>query len=352
MKKLKIYLILPLAAVGLFSSSCGSNSKIALVYGQYNATNFTDIDYQKLSEMVADKETLILAVEPDVSCACWTNFKPIATNYISKTGAIIYHMKYGMFKNKDTFNISLKEGYTSFAIFNKGVVSQTFTSDNSILKNEDEFNKYMESVVYLPHFFYINLEQLKHLASLDEKNVIYFSRSGCGDCSYVNKNFLNEYATTHVEQKNMYIIDCDKMGMTLYDENHNPTQEWIDFKQNWGLGSKINADYGYSSGYVPTFLQLSGSNNKLNFYSGAVYFNDTIAYENGQYIVKESYYSNDRVQKLEYLKDYNGTKVLQNLNISESEVSKYGESYYWNQDAAAKYHNPLLEQFLNYYLKK
>lgn len=350
MKKSKILLTFPIAISALFFSSCSSNSKISITYGKYQAETFEELNYNSFEELVKDKMSFILAVEPTTSCACWTNFKPILNNYISSKNALIYHMKYEMFEDNKTYNLNLRKGYTTFAIFEDGSLRHNLISEEQkIFKEQEAFNSFMESAINLPHFLYINFEQLKTLSSKSEKNIFYFSRSGCGDCSYVNRNFLPKYAKSNINQKDVYILDCDQMAIDystpLYDESHNPTPFWKTFKQDWGLGNKYNTLYGYDDGYVPTFLLINSENGKLNFSSGAVYFNDSIEKVNSVYKVTNSYYTSERLEHLEYLKDFNGTKVLKGLELKNEEVS----SSYWNQVDAAKYHDPLLEQFLNYY---
>ena len=45
------------------------------------------------------------------------------------------------------------------------------------------------------------------------------------------------------------------------------------------------------------------------------------------------------------------TKVLKGLTVPETDYVQYGDYYFWSQNAAARYHTPILNAFLDTYLK-
>ena len=72
--------------------------------------------------------------------------------------------------------------------------------------------------------------------------------------------------------------------------------------------------------------------------------------DNGKYYVSDSYYSNERLSNLTYLKGASFQTVLKGMELNNADVIEVNEStYIWSQAAATKYHTPFLEAFLNYY---
>lgn len=355
MKKLGALFIFPMLLSGVALSSCSNNSKINLLYGDVNETSYIDIKYLDLKSKIDNEETFMLAVEPNSACSCWSDFRLILNDYIPKTHVMVYHMKYAMFYEQETYGLNLRDGYTTFAIFDKGELKQNIISDNqSMFHDQKVFEDYMSNTVNMPHYLYANLDTINNLYKASEPSIIYFARNTCSDCQYVDKYFLKDYADKHVDRKDMYILDCEKLGIRQYDEDGHLTPEsqilWNEFKANIGIAELYNPDYGYSEGVVPTFMKVHGEDGVVKYDSSSVYFNDEVSEVDGKLIVSNSFYSEERLPKLEYLKDFNGTKVLKGLELTEDDVQRFGPYVMWKQEKAAEYHSPLLEQFLNYYL--
>lgn len=351
MKNIKSLFLIPFTAISLLAASCSSSSnKIALIFGDKYANDVVDLTYADLKSRIDDKETFIVTVEPSSACVCWTDFHPILKSFIAETHVIVYHLKYDAFGDKDNFGLNIRNGYTSFAIFENGVVKQNLISENNkVFKSKDEFGNYMNQVVTLPHYFYVKLDDVDNMFKGSEQSVIYFARNNCGDCTYVDKHVLKQYAQTHVNRKDMYILDCEKIGVRVYDETGKkltPESQvaWNEFKVQYGLAEKNNPTFGFDTGYVPTFEVVQNS----KYVSGCVYFNDEVAKKDNKYVVSNTFYSQKRVANLQYLANFSGQKVLEGLEVKETEVVY---NSYWDQDAANVYHKPLLEAFLDYYLK-
>lgn len=350
MKNLKSLFIIPMVAISLMASACSSTSeKIALIYGDKNASDVVDLKYTDLKSKIDDKETFILAIEPDSACVCWSDFYPILKSYIAEKHVIIYHVKYDSFGDKDTFNLNIRKGYTTFAIFENGTLKQNLLYDggNEIFKVKDKFYSYMDDVTTLPHYYYVNLQDVNSMKKGSEQSVIYFARNNCGDCTYADKNVLKQYAQANKNLKNLYILDCEKIGVRVYDESGKLTPEsqvaWNTFKVEYGLASEKNETYGFDTGYVPTFQVVKEN----KYISSCVYFNDTLKKEGDKLVVGSTFYTEKRLANLQYLADFTGKKVLEGLEVPETDAI----STWWKQDAANVYHKPLLEAFLNYYLK-
>lgn len=355
-KKLGLFAIplLMFSAFGL--SSCGEKANVELVFGDKTASDFRYLNFTQLEEKVNSKETFLLVVQYSDGCACWVQeAKPTLIKYIKEKHVICYHIKNDeLVKGNNNFGIKILTGSVSFAVFEDGEVRNCInTHDSKTLKNYDSFVEYMDSFVNMPHFFWVSKEEVSRLYDANSKSVVFYSRSTCGDCSYVNSNYLVEFSKKHPEySKEVYVLECDVPGIRYNDEGVLDADKWGEFKTEHELSYEGNFIYGYETGVVPTF-QLIGNG---QLYSQCVYFNDSVTKtDDNKFVVSNSYYTNERLEHLQYLKDFDGTKVLKGLEVSKDDVeehwSKDGQTFYgygWLKKKAAKYHDPILEQFLLY----
>lgn len=331
--------------------SCNSSSKVNLLFGDKNASTFTRINYLDLKEKVDSEETFLLVVQYSDGCACWQTYaKPILEKYIKAKHVIVYHITRDEINGGgDDFGITIKKGEVSFAIFSKGEVNSCVTTaDGDALKDYNAFESYMSSLVRLPYFYYVSLSDIDETKKSNENQIIYFSRSTCGDCSYLNKYFIDSFMNDNPHYSNIIsVLDCDQKGIRYDDEMKVDNEQWQAFKHKYGLSNKNNPNLGFDDGYVPT-LQVVKNN---EFVSQSVYFNDSVVKDGEAFKVSSSYYSDERLPYLEYLKDYKGTKVLQGLSLSKDDIGEIPEYeyVYWKKESASKYHDKLLERFLTYY---
>ena len=115
-----------------------------------------------------------------------------------------------------------------------------------------------------------------------------------------------------------------------------------------------NEDYGYDSGYVPTFVRYApGDANKASCIVDApVYLNDAVSFVNGEYIVSKSYYTIERKDLLEFFGNSTSIeKIIEGKVIPESDVSKINDSMFiWKREKAALFHDPIIKAFLDAYV--
>ena len=186
--------------------------------------------------------------------------------------------------------------------------------------------------------YYINLEQLQSKINNDESFIIYYSRSSCGDCNYLNKNYLRQYLSSHVDSKYFYVIETDAEGIRFYngaspdtsndatDDEKAAAAQWQAFKDQYGL-SNVNNPIGHGVGYVPT----------LQYYQDGeisdmmVYFND------GEYVLNSDDTYSIRINASYY-----------NDNPYLNQTVKYSEY----KEKLAPFYNQKLETFLNTNLAK
>lgn len=358
MKKIAL-LTLPLLLGIIPLSGCGKTvAKTKLQYGQMIDNEVVYIDYQTLKEKFESKGSFLVTVYAK-TCSCWTLFHSVLNQYITENHVQVFAVNYDAFhdesgKTLDNFGLKIQSGYTSFAIVNNGEFTINEKSDNiNWFKNQQAFKDFMADKVILPKMFYISLNEMDQLYKSPETSVIYFARNNCGDCTYLDKHVLNSYEA----KNNLYILDCETIGIREYGEDGNLTPasqvKWTEFKENYRLASKNNPTYGFDTGYVPTLFLFNGnSNGNPDIKAGSVYFNDSITKKDDKYYVEKTYYTEDRNKNQPYLTNFTGTKVLDNLEIKDQEVGHWGEYVYWDQDAASKYHTPLVKAFLDYSLDK
>lgn len=354
--KIKNLLFLPLLLSTITLSSCNEEqNKINLLYGQQIKNDVTYVDYQQIKEKFLKHETFIVTVFAN-NCRCWSDLHSILKQYISNYHIEVFAISYNDFllasksNNDNVFDLNIVSGSTTFAVVENGKLrfNELNTEKTKMLRSYNAFEEFMNDLVILPKMFYIDLDQLNELFETDKTSLIYFSRSNCSDCLYFNDYFLRNYQM----QKNMYILDCESIGVREYDGEGNLTSEsatkWQEFKDNYYLSNVNNKDYGYDTGYVPTLLLFNGNSTtkKPTFISGAIYFNDELAKENDEYIIKNSYYTEERKSKLPYLNNVEN-KVLVGTKIDENNITVYGEYISWNKIDASKYHDPLVKAFLD-----
>jgi hypothetical protein len=212
---------------------------------------------------------------------------------------------------------------------------------------------------------YVSKAQLENLyAQNDTPFVIGFLRESCGDCSYVDNHFLKTYnASAHATS---YVIDCDAEGIRLYNgaapssasdasaDQKLAYAQWQLFKDDYGLSKLLDPDFGFDTGYVPTWLYCLP---KLEHHydaphDGDVWVNDSLtANGDGTYRVSNTYFDGKR--SLPFLESVPAgvvTNLYEVSTIPADDVEVYDGEGYWKHEAAEQYHNPLLQAFLSYYL--
>lgn len=353
MKKFPLFLSanLLLGSVAFLGGCSSSNNKVDLMYGDLHASVST-LSYDKLKEKVDSKQTFLLVVQYSDGCICWSHeAKPVLDKFTEEQHVQVYHIKLeDLDAHENRFDIEIIQGNVTFAIFEEGKVKKCVTtSDSDTLKKYESFMSFMTSMVNFPRIYYVSLDDVDRLYRTEEKNIIYFGRSTCGDCGYIESHFLKDWSKSNPNySKKIYLLDCDQTDIRLDDEGKYNAEQWQTFKDDYGLSTKHNPTYGYDNGYVPTFFLIQGNIAGVNFLSGCVSFNDSLEISGDGYVVSNSYFTNERVSALSYIDAKVEQKVLKGLSVPTSDVTLYGTYPMWNHEAAEKYHNVYLENFLKF----
>lgn len=338
MKKLFVCLFVGVFIIVLCSScGCKKQGKVSLQVGDMNSTSYTKITLEEVDSKVEYKENFILYVYKS-DCGNCAMFKPILENAIRERHLTVYAIESKNITSGHELR-SLKY-VPSIVLYEKGKI--VFKTDP--VKNEDYFSNnlnflsFLDKYTYMPTLYYINKAQLDEKISNNENFIIYYSRSSCTDCSYLNDNFLREYLNKNINSKHFYIIETDVEGIRYFngsspsnldeasEDEIRAAQQWQSFKDDYGL-SNINNILGHGVGYVPTFQYYENGEIKEMM----VYFNDCeyIKNEDNSYsvIINNSYYEDN---------PYNGQTI----------------SYSEYKDKLSPFYNSKLKSFLDSNLEK
>lgn len=366
MKKTLALLLAPLLMGGLAGcSSASSLDKVAITFGRaYDSSlneasdysveqHFDEILLSDLNSMVSDQKNFILLVyDKDSTCACWGDLSKKIDEFMEDHDARIFSIQFSLINgHEDDYGMSLSTGNNTIAIFEDGEVKYQYVtvSSGEPLSEGTAFEEWMMERVYFTNFNYISLSQLQALFKGEQGEfTVYFARSTCGDCTYVENHFLKDFLSTPLKNS-IYAIDCDVAGIRYNEEGKYDEEQWTAFKDQYGLSSTINELYGYGTGYVPTFIRYlpsTGSDYALSVKDMAVYLNDVVDGESLK--VTSSYYDETRIGNNEFLEyvEEGTAKVLVGQAVEASDIDENGK---WKKESAALYHDPLLTAFLKFY---
>ena len=344
-KVVKILLPFIIASSAVFSGCKKKNknkedNRVLLSFGDMHATEATEIDIFDLAEITKNKESFLFVVTTD-SCSCWTEFESVLNRYLSDNKMVCYRMDFESFKD-----VAIKYGLTTvakstttFAIFENGVLKTSIDSaDNSnIMGSLSKFSQYMDETIIKPSCYFITRDDIDTIKASDKSAVIYFERSGCGDCNALNPGLLREYVKNHPNMNKLYTFDAQSYWRRASDSDY---QDYLDFKKDVGLADETNPTYGYGSGVFPFFSYIENG----QYASGSVIYNDRVTEEDGKHVITTSYYTTERVEHLQYT-----NKVIQGLELSAEDLDEDGK---WTIESKDNLYKDILTSFLDYALTK
>ena len=349
MKKSYSFLI-PFLALGAISlGACKKKDKnvvfdrTLLSYGDVNATESREISLNQLDDLIDNKDNFLLVITSS-GCSCWMTFERNLNAYISEYNILCYRVSYNQIKDvASAYGLTkLKDSNTTFTIFKDGALKVSINSDNDsdYMYDKKTFYSWMDEKVIRPTCYYISVIDYDRIKASNKSAVVYFARSGCGDCSSINKGIFQSYVKSHTDSGKIYILDCQDYYRRPTDPDY---ADYLDFKNEMGMSNVNNPVYGYDSGVFPFFSFIQNGEYK----SGAVVYNDNVEKIDNKFYVTHSYYSEDRVSSLDYT-----STVLVGTELSQSDVYE-GEGYViWKQSAADRLYEPILKSFLDYALPK
>lgn len=342
----------------LFDSSLASGANDLYLHTE-------NISYRDLASKIKYQESFVLLVYEyktlevgeSIDCTCWIGFSLALTAYMKENNARIYGIDPNDFSHgADYYSLKLYTGEATLAIFGDGVLKYQTTNGNDALNSLEKVKKYFSGkLTWCENLLYLSKKQLDGMFEKKDLFLVDYTRKGCPDCSYINRHFLKERGRDY-QGKTVYLLECDKEGIR-YENGVVNQEKWSLFKDEYGLSSIYNKDWGYGAGYVPTFIAYQPKGNETHkgeaVIDMAVYLNDTLTIENGICKVASTYWDGGRKNPFLASLDASIESNLLGLEIPEGEYTTdtYGSETYtsWNHEAAAKYHDPILKGFLDYY---
>lgn len=383
MKKLKVFYSLLLLPFLVPLSACDSEGEKNISYLNFgmlydtsldseNSSKFVDhsisLNYGDLVSKINNKESFLLLVyDKGNTCTCWYRYEATLLRAMKAKNLLIYGIDPKEFEGgKETYGIKYSSSEENLVIFQEGnILAQKSTNgtDDPFVEYEN-FTNWLDQRIKRSDMLQINKKQLDSLfeESGTSSFLVYFGRESCGDCSYIDKNFL--YTYNKEERNTSYYLDCDAVGIRFENESDKKEGKvgsiWQDFKDNYGLSEKYNDELGYGLGYVPSFILYNKGkkeDRKANLVRDMVVtFNDEVKEENGKYLLSDSFYSETHIQNseaLSSLKEKGMDLLLKGKEIDSSEIESYPGGYLaWKKEAALQKEKPILEGFLDFYLKK
>ena len=358
MKKSLLFLSV-LTAISL--ASCGGSdidtSKIALDYGYDYKNDIVNIEeveigYTSLTNLIDNKESFVLLIYHNPTCGCWTEFNPLAVQFMNKYNVVFHSFDNALLENEDNYGIYQgTAAMPGICFFRRGqLIRQTIygkldINNRKMFKDYDALEQYLFDNIYLPKMTYIDKDTLDNKIASNEDFALYVARAGCGDCKSVNQQVLyswNDVNTTVNHE--MYIFDIEpyyarKPAETdpEYEEKYAKYEAYLAFKTTYGLSEAGNEKFGYGTGYVPTFQIRKGS----TITDMITVLNDSVNAEK----VVSSYFTQARISSSPLLRNTG------DIYLFEGKVLTDEQKQNWRTTVQLSWHRPIVELFLNTYIK-
>ena len=336
--------------------STNNNQKLTINVGT-KLEQGIDINYKDLCSLLTSKqkEDVLLATYSrafSTGCACWGNFRDdVISGYMRNHNVPIYTFDTDLLDgHEEKFGIrELTSSDPDFYLFKDGKKIARYSygdKGNNIVKSYKKFEKEMETKINLPtkfSMYSVNEDYLDSHLATNDKTILYIGRNGCGDCSYVLPNVLVPFFNENPAKQEILVLD-------IQTYRNNDETKYNEIKSKFNLTSDSNHTFGFDTGVVPTFQYYE----KGELKDAAVYFNDSITKDGDSWKVTTSYYTEERLENLSFLKNSDvENKVLIGITIPNEDLATVpyeGQEFTsWTQDGASKYHTPILQQFLKTY---
>ena len=356
MKKLLFLLpFMAIAATGI--NGCSQDKRVRLTYGTLVGDKAEELEYGELATKVGRGENMLVAVYQDgLPCGCWSTFHEVLDQYVAEYDTKAYYIASSQFSDEsDKFGLTILKGTSdpTFALIKDGkkVNEYIYGKDTKpMFQTLSGLRKVVKKIAKDPQYFYVDQEYLDNaLFTTKEDVVVHYIWYFCPDCNDCFPEVLLPYSKANNLSKKIWIMDLAIEGL-LFDHGafNKNSPGYIQFLRDHKMSSyEGNEELGYDRGFVPTTQYWhNGELVDMN-----VYFNDAVSKnDEGQYFLSRSYYSEERVQHLGYTNEVLEGKILPEEQVQVT-IDGENQSYSWKMDYARLYHKPILEAFLNKYVK-
>ncbi len=334
---------------------CERSQKPRVTFGTLVDKAATELRYTTLQDKIADKENLLISVyEDNLPCGCWSTFHTILDKYVETYHTRVYYIARSQFsEDDDSFGLSILTDGTkpTFAFVKDGKKANEYiygTDTKAMFETLDGLRSAVTRIARDPQYMYVNQAYLDNALFVEKKDrvAVQYVWSFCPDCNDCFPYVMLPYSQKYNFRTEIWIIDLAIEGLLLNDGKVDKTNPgYVTFLKDHHMSAEGDDYFGYDRGFVPTTqIWESGTLIDMN-----VYFNDEVSFKDGKYYVSRSYYSEENISKFKYT-----DTVLQGMEIKieDLDINEQSGSASWKQDSARKYHKPILESFLNMYIKK
>ena len=357
MKKSLLFLSV-LTAISL--ASCGNDidtTKIALDYGYDYKNDIVNIEeveigYTSLTNLIDNKESFVLLIYHNPTCGCWTDFNPLAVQFMNKYNVVFHSFDNALLEGKNNYGIYQgTDAMPGICFFRRGqlirqsIYGKLDINNRKMFKDYEALEQYLFDNIYLPKMTYIDKDTLDSKISNNEDFALYVARAGCGDCRTVNQQVLYSWNDVNTTVNHMmYIFDIEPYfarkpaeGDPEYDEKYAKYEAYLAFKTTYGLSEAGNETFGYGTGYVPTFQIRKGS----TISDMITVLNDSVDANR----VVSSYFNQTRISNSSLLRNTGDIYLFDGKELTEEQKQN------WRTTVQLSWHKPIVELFLNSYIK-
>lgn len=367
MHKLKGTLLgLTMFIVPLFSGCSPTDNRVMLL-DEANQLPLTLTSYAELETVVTSEATFMIVIG-NATCTCTTTFmNQVVRPFVGETGVTFYYLEFTQILNaSNKFGLPVvSPNFPVWGVFEGGELKHyraynaNNSSQNAMFESLSSFKTFIDDKVLVStRFDFISLEALDDLFQQDERFILYFGRHSCPDCSYAFHSFFKNYLKQNPTGEVIYGIEVEKVGVWNATTG-NATPGWTQFKDNYGLSAVINTTFGYSTGFVPTWMVIEPNGKRIQedpsiIQDMIVVYNDTHVLVDAQGVpIRDSNNATTPTNKLTR-SFFDGTRPLQytSVNLMAGEGTPFTPT-----SSRAEYHaqlepiyTPILQAFFDYYL--
>jgi hypothetical protein len=323
-------------------------------------------------EVKVDNEESFLLVVGNNTCLCTLDFTPVLSEWIEATNIPVYYLEFTLLLFQDEkFDIPLSNNSTPILnIFEDGKLahyraySASNASRNAVFYDIDLLTVWLNDRLVLPTFRFLTKANFDALFLKEETFIIYIGREDCADCSYAFQTFVIPFLKDNAGYDQVsalpviYGLDVMQNGIRLPVmpgselTTGNNTPGWETFKSEYGLNTTLNTTFGYSTGFVPTFMVIEGNGKMIKEDPSIIA--DMIVVYNDSSVTNPSlpFHADTNPRGTSLTRTFfDGTRPLAYTNLDlTSLVLPAHSSTSALRDILKSHHNGALQAFFDYYL--
>ena len=367
MKKTPLFLA---TLLGLLTTGCNNpttdTSMFIVSFGHIRDSRASVEDlrikeYGQLSDLVSSKQSFVAVTYYNERCQCWENFAPIVEQYVAKYQIDIKVIHTSILDGNKKYGIYTEAGdlpgicfFKNGKLLRQTIYSKTSGDEHYIFSDFNLFEEYMAKNIYLPKMYYIDEQKFEEKYSSAEDFNLYVARTGCNDCSEIDKQLLFKWSASKQKeeiQDILYVFDLAPYYAFLpWDRDPTPEEQaaydaYIAKKKHLGLVAPSQDEepyvFGFGKGAVPSFQRRHGS----EVVDMITVLNDSADPSTG---VVSSYFTSERIAASPMLRDTGEQYLFDGKTIDAKYITYYGGV---KREYQMKQQKEIVEMYLDRYVK-